>query len=121
MCEPGLGNSGLFSTSAGHTCSVQPWMCSTAWTGLEWALSQGLGAAVTTQDPTAPLPPSRAASLWRAGIPGGVGFLWAHRDDGHPIPCSELRKAGQGSPGAPKRIGLWLDFAVKFTGTSLLD
>lgn len=92
------GNSGLFSTSAGQTCSVQPWPCSLAWTGLGWALSQGLGAAVKAQDPIAPLY-LRAASLWRTFL-GGVGFPGAGRGD----PILLLRAQGeQGSPGAPKK------------------
>lgn len=105
VCEPGL-----FSTSAGQTCLVQPW------TGLEWALSQDLGAAVETQDPIAPFRPLQLPSGEQAFL-GGVGLPRAI-----PCPCSELRaQGGQGSPGTPQKIKLWQDLAVKFTGSSLLD
>lgn len=105
MCEPGLENSGLFSTSAGHTCSVQPWTCSTAWTGLEWALSQGLGAAVTTQDPTAPLPPPREQlPSGEQAFQGVWDFYGLTEVMGIPSPVQSSERLGRAVLELPKEL-----------------
>lgn len=92
VCEL-WGNSGLFSTSAGQTCSVQPWTCSMAWTGLEGALGQDLGAAVTTQHPVTPLLPREQLPSAEQPFLGLWGFHGLTKVRmGIPSPCSELPK-----------------------------